>query len=86
VSHFSIEVDQGKLAVYLDPQVETRGDPVMTFIDIRRIFEDSLRLYFAPLRGAVRCAQAESKQAMDQLRKNAKRARSEPPSAQHGEH
>ena len=58
----------------------------MRYTDVRRIFVDSLRLYFAPVRGAVRGAQAESKQAMDQLRQNAKRARSEPPSAQRGEH
>jgi hypothetical protein len=51
----------------------------MTINDIRRIFVDSLRLYFAPLRGAVRGAQAESKQAMEQLLRNSKQARSEPP-------
>lgn len=39
----------------------------MTTKEIRRIFTDSLRLYFAPLKGAVQGASAESERAMKLL-------------------
>jgi|LakMenEpi03Aug12_release.lakeMendotaPanAssembly.Ray.scaffolds.fasta_scaffold2270393_1 hypothetical protein len=52
----------------------------MTINDVKRIFVDSLRLYFAPLRGAFRGAKAESQLALTRLRKNSKDARSSPPS------